>query len=223
MKDARFLFAAVATAMAVLVLTSCSDVATTEPEDNGSALYVDATTTTADLVAMPVEFEDASIENAVRVKPHPSDSVKPNVRDAKVPHPFARLLAALDLTAEQREQVAGFLETHKACVSEAMQLLREYASTIIEEAKAARAEVLAKLEAGEITREEAVEAIRAINARARAALKNSEVFTRIREMIKACDEEFLRSLASILNEEQMAILQRYLNHRNGNPPVGTRG
>lgn len=83
----------------------------------------------------------------------------------------------------------------------------------MENARAARKEILAKVESGEMTREEARAAIRALNERLRNALKESGIRERVREMMKSCDDTFLRALAQILTEEQRAILDRYLASR----------
>ncbi|MBI2794288.1 MAG: hypothetical protein HYX66_06545 [Ignavibacteria bacterium] len=134
-------------------------------------------------------------------------------------HPFGRLLKALNLTDDQVSQVRGFLADHDTCVRAAMGDFKASMRGIIARAKAARAEVLAALQAGDITREQAREKIRAINADARAALKNSDARNQAREAMKACDDEFLASLKGILTEEQLAILERYLANRS----TGTRG
>jgi hypothetical protein len=224
MKDARFLLACLAAAVAAIVLTSCGDTAATQPADDTYSLYVNGASSSAELLAVPQEFDDATVENEFRVKPNPTDNVGPNGGGRGIPNPFARLLQALNLTEDQRAQVATLLEEHRACATEALKVLREHNQTIIEAAKAARQEVLAKLEAGEITPEEARAAIKQINQRAREALKNSEVLQRVREMLKACDDAFIRSLSSILTEDQLAILKRWMDgKKDGKPPVGGRG
>lgn len=230
MKDARYLIWAAALSLVLMISTGCTETSTTSPEDDGLALY-SSSTESSDGLLLPMNVEDATLDNAMMVSSNANDfcdnaggEVRDNGRDRKPhPGPFDRLLRALKLTTEQQAQVREFLAAHKECVSSAMQVMREATSEIIEGANAARQEVLAKLQAGEITREEARAAIREINQRAREAIKNSDVVARVREMLKSCDEEFIAKLKQILTEDQLALLDRWLNSRGngGGNPTGS--
>lgn len=221
MKDARLLLMALVTAACLMVFTGCTDAVTTQPSDVAGEALTSGYEPTADLI-IPSDIYDGSVENEVRVKENPRDfRDKNDDRRPRFLHgPFDRLLRALKLTEEQKGQVGEFLAAHKECVGAAMQVLRDHVSTIMEEANQARADVIEKLRAGEITREEARAAIREINQRAREALKNSDVIARVREMLKACDEEFIEKLKGILTPEQLEILQRWLDHRGSGDPTG---
>jgi hypothetical protein len=226
MKDARFLIVAMSLALSLVILTGCDQMTPTAPADETSSMLISNPQSSADMFMTDVQVEDATLENEVRVKPNPNDrgGERPEVGR---PGPFDRLLKALSLTSDQALKVRVLLDEHKKCVEAALLVFKESNASIIEAANAARKDVLAQLEAGEITREEARAAIRSINESARAAIKNNPVTARVREMLKACDEEFLRQLASLLTDEQMAILKRYLDSRSngggtGNGPVGGR-
>ncbi len=205
----------------VFVGVGCSESVGTGPSDSGSEMFVGSNVSAFELLVASVDFEDATVAQPVRERPDPSVG-RPDT-PANPPHPFARLLHALNLTAEQRAQVADMLGKFHECTKEAHQMMRKHQSDVIAQVKAAREEILKKLEAGEITREEAIEAIRALNARAREALRNSNIAQRIREMLVECEKSFLRSLSSILTEEQQAILKRYLNSRGFADVTVSRG
>jgi len=197
-------------AFAGLALSACSDANVSPAVDNSGTEEM----STYALVSAPLEFDDATIDQPVKERPNPNlDPRGPK----PMPHPFARLLKALNLTEDQALQVRTFLQEHDDCVRAAMNAMHEQQRAIIERAKAARQEVLDALKAGEITREEAKAKIHAINQAAREALKNATNRAAVKEAIKACDAAFLRQLASILTEEQMAILKRYLE---GKPADG---
>lgn len=207
-KSLMGLMAGVAIALSV---TSC-DPGAVDPADGSMPVYAQTTETTSfELLAQPADFQDATLEQEMRERPDPRGG--DDKRGPKVRHPFGRLLNALNLTEEQRTQVAELLEKHKACADEAMSVLKEHNSELIAKAREERDAIKAKVEAGEMTREEARAAIRALNERLRNALKESGIRERVREMLKSCDDEFLRALAQILTEEQRAILERFLASR----------
>lgn len=141
-----------------------------------------------------------------------SDSARPR-SDSAHPHPYARLLTALNLTEEQRPAVAALLQAHKDCITAALEVHRAAMDALLSEAKAQRESIKAQLDAGEITREEARAALRRLNARVREAIKNSGVREEVRAMMKNCDDEFIAGLSQILTEEQKAILDRWLASR----------
>lgn len=231
MKDLRLLFVAAATAFALLIVTGCTDSVTT-PADDPSDMFSGVNANSTDLV-LPVQLEDCTLETDLSVVPSPyADAIQEGDRSADdhrdgdrvgrrhIPGPFDRLLRALNLTDEQKEHVGELLKKHHDCVGEALSVLREHVKTIVDGANEARHEVIAKLRAGEITREEARAAIREINARARQAIKDSNIIARVREMLKACDQEFVDALKGMLTPEQLEILQRWLDHRGGGNPGG---
>ncbi len=211
MKLHKCLMGLLAGAMVALSVTAC-DPGTVDPAEGSMPVYAQTTEATSfELLAQPADFQDATLEQEMRERPDPRGG--DDKRGPQVRHPFGRLLNALNLTEEQRAQVAELLKSHKACADEAMAVLKEYTSGLMENARAARKEILAKVESGEMTREEARAAIRALNERLRNALKESGIRERVREMMKSCDDTFLRALAQILTEEQRAILDRYLASR----------
>lgn len=198
-------------AILALSVTAC-DPGMVDPENPMPVVMTEVDeTNTFDLLAQPADFYDATVEQEMREKP--DDRRGDHRRGPAVVHPFGRLLNALELTEEQRAQVAELLKSHKDCAGEALALMKEHNQAIMEKARAARAEILAQVEAGTMTREEARAAIRALNERVRNALRNSDLRERVREMLKSCDAEFLRGLRQILTPEQQVIFDRWLAAR----------
>ena len=138
--------------------------------------------------------------------------------DSAHPHPFGRLMAALNLSADQAVAVRSLMEAHRTCVRAAMEVHRAAMDELLADAKAQRASIKAQLEAGEITREEARAALRELNASVREAIKTSGLREQAREMMKACDDEFYAGLNEILTDEQKVILERWLARGTGRGP-----
>jgi hypothetical protein len=197
-------FALAAFSAAALGLTACSDFGTCPADPAAITMELP---TTFELNGAPIEFTDATLDMPMAVEARP-DKDKRGVRS-----PFDRLLAALNLTEEQKAQVAALQEAHKACATAALEALRAAERAIMEKAKADREAIKAEVAAGTKTKEEARAAIRGINAATREALKNLPERAAAREAMKACDDRFLAGLRSLLTEDQAAILEKFLADR----------
>jgi len=123
------------------------------------------------------------------------------------------LLRALELTEEQRADVAEYLAALRPCVMEARIAMREAQMAIIQEANAQRREVIADLQNGLITREEAAIAIRQINMDVRDAMQNDEDIIAARLALKKCHDDLLSSIYDILTPEQILIWNRFFSIR----------
>lgn len=196
-------FALAAFSAAALGLTACSDFGTCPTDPAAITMELP---TTFELNGNPTEFTDATFETPMAVEVRP-DSAK------RVRSPFDRLLAALNLSDEQKAMVARLQEAHKACATSALEALRAAERSILEKAKAQREALKAEVEAGTKTKEEARAAIREINAATREALKNLPERAAAREAMKACDDAFLNGLRRILTPDQVAILEKFLADR----------
>lgn len=211
MKLHKSLMGLLAGAMVALSVTAC-DPGAVDPAEGSMPVYAQTTEATSfELLAQPADFQDATLEQEMRERPDPRGG--DDKRGPKVRHPFGRLLNALNLTEEQRTQVAELLKNHKACADEALAVLREATKTIMDQAKADRDAIIEQVKAGQMEKDEARAAIREINKAAREAIKNLPERESVKEMLKSCDDEFLNALRSILTEEQIAILDRFLASR----------
>jgi polyhydroxyalkanoate synthesis regulator phasin len=216
MKNKHVFRVFVAGIAAILTITACSEV--TEPtNDQAQAVYSEYVESNSfDLTVDAVDFEDGTLENEIRVRPDRKDVGTSDRRgddkrpDAGMRHPFGRLLNALNLTEEQRPQVAELLKAHHDCVKSAHALYREHMAGLFERARAARQSIIEQVKNGEITRQEGREKMHALMKALREAVNNSNVKARVEEMMKNCDNQFYRGLSQILTEEQNALLRRYI-------------
>ena len=196
-------FALAAFSAAALGLTACSDFGTCPADPSAITMELP---TTFELNGTPTEFTDATLETPMAVEVRPD-------KDKNVRSPFDRLLAALNLTDEQKAQVAALQEAHKACATAALEALRAAERALLAKAKAEVEAVKAEVAAGTKTKEEARAAIREINKATREALKNLPERAAAREAMKACDDAFLTGIRSILTEDQIVILEKFLADR----------
>lgn len=197
-------FALAAFSAAALGLTACADFGTCPTDPSAITMELP---TTFELNGAPIEFVDATFDMPMAVEGRP-DNDKRGIRS-----PFDRLLAALNLTDEQKAQVRSLQEAHKACATAALEALRAAERAVLDKAKADREALKAEVAAGTKTKEEARAAIRAINAATREALKNLPERAAAREAMKACDDAFLAGLRGLLTEDQAVILERFLADR----------
>jgi hypothetical protein len=138
-------------------------------------------------------------------------------------HPFGRLLRALQLTEDQQVTVKRLLAAHEDCVKGVMERLRATEREILAPYHERRDAVMAQLRAGEIDRAEARRLLAQINKEAREALRANPALAAAREALKACREEFITQLKSILTEEQIAILERWLASQGPRGPHDDKG
>ena len=206
-------FALAAFSAAALGLTACSDFGTCPADPSAITMELP---TTFELNGAPIEFTDATLETPMAVEVRP-DSTK------RVRSPFDRLLAALNLSDEQKAMVARLQEAHKACATSALEALRAAERVVLDKAKAEVDAVMAQVAAGTMTKEDARSAIRKINGAAREAIKNLPERTAARDAMKACDEAFLAGMRRILNPEQIAILDKFIAIRAARGERGADG
>lgn len=192
-------------------LVGCSE-ATAPADDNMSEALVNVT------IPAPMLDEgvltEASEEMQLMVAPPESDRNR---------HPFGRLLRALHLSDEQHVTVKRLLAAHEDCVKSIMERLRATEREILAPYAERRNEVKARLDAGEIDRAEARRLLAEINKEAREALRNNPALEAARAAVKACREEFIAQLKSILTEEQIAILERWLASQGPQGPRDDKG
>ena len=172
--------------------------------------------TSFDLNAFPIEFTDASLDQPMMERPDPN-------KGRPVRTPFADILRRLNLSEDQQSAVQGLLASHNDCVKSALEALRAAEKAILEAAKAEAEAIKQQAKDSVITREEARTQLRALNQRTREALKSLPGREEARAAIKACDDAFIAALRGILDENQTAMLDRWLASRGQKPGDGGRG
>lgn len=117
--------------------------------------------------------------------------------------PMARILRALQLTDEQKEQVKGFMFDFRLCHKDAMLALRESEKEILAPFNLRREAVLTAYKNGEITREEAAAQLKVIAQEAREALQNNPARLTACEAMKECRRQLLANIEGILTPDQL--------------------
>lgn len=201
----------VAMAIASIGFTACSDSGTAPVDPAG--IRVDMSTS-FDLNAATTEFNDASLEQPMMVRPDPNKG-----RPARTP--FEDLLRRLNFTREQKTAVDALLTSHNDCVKSALEALRAAEKAILDAAIADFNAILQKVKDSAITRAEARTQLRELNQRTREALKTLPGRDQARAALKACDDAFIAALRGILDPRQVSLLDSWLKRRNGGS--GPRG
>lgn len=124
--------------------------------------------------------------------------------------PLGQILRQLKLTPEQVEQVKAIMLVNRDCQRAARVAFHQALQAQFEAAALARQEVKAKLDAGEITPEQARLDIRAINDRLKEAIKASGELEKLQAALKICNDEMLRAIKGILTPEQNERFQKWL-------------
>ncbi len=206
--------AMVAFSVMALGLVACSELGS-NPAD--PMAMINNVQTTFDLNGQPLDFSDATLEMPMAVKERP-DSDKKGPKS-----PFDRLLAALNLTPDQKAMVERLQAAHKDCATAALEALKAAERAILERAKAKSEEIKGAAKAGTITRDEARTQLRDLNKATREAIKSLPEREAARTALKACDDAFLARLGSILDEKQKAILDTFIKARDARNGGGPRG
>lgn len=208
--------AMVAFSVMALGLVACSELGS-NPAD--PMAMINNVQTTFDLNGQPLDFSDATLEMPMAVKERPESD-----KDKKGPKsPFDRLLAALNLTPDQKAVVERLQSAHKDCAKAALEALRAAERAILERAKAKSEEIKGAAKAGTITREEARTQLRDLNKATREAIKSLPEREAARTALKACDDAFLARLGSILDEKQKVVLENFIKSRDARNGGGPRG
>lgn len=185
-------------ALLVLVFTGCN-------KHDNTPLAAPGTTSAEEFVSMDPEALPSIVEDGTLAEPmkHRHPDTDRRMRAFKI-------FRCLELTDAQMELVKGFLSGHRDCVGPVIDSLRASEKPLLEAARAARQEVIAKYKAGEITREEAREQLSAIHARLREALQNNPVKAWAKEALENCRNGLMRQIRSVLTEEQQAMWDEWI-------------
>jgi Spy/CpxP family protein refolding chaperone len=121
------------------------------------------------------------------------------------------ILRVLDLDENQREEIRGLVMTHRMQIRAALEGLREANQNLIDQANAERRAIKARVEAGEISREEARELLRELNARTREAIRNNPANEPFLQAI--CDSriELFAAIRQVLDDDQQALWDSWIS------------
>ncbi len=116
-----------------------------------------------------------------------------------------RVFREMKLTKEQMAQIPAFMAEFNECQMQSKIALRQSEMAIIKKSNADLRAVLADLKAGNITRAEASQKIKAINQETRESLKNNPDRATALAAMKACRDNLFASIRGILTAEQQVI------------------
>jgi hypothetical protein len=128
---------------------------------------------------------------------------------------FARIFRAMKVTPDQLALIRPFMEAYRACIKDATIALRESEKAILQNANARRKELIAKVQSGEITREEAKGQMQIINQETRQLLKDNPARLIACEAMKACKAALYASIRETLTAEQQVLWDEWV----GKQPV----
>ncbi|HOK14588.1 MAG TPA: hypothetical protein PLU67_00335 [Candidatus Kapabacteria bacterium] len=210
----------VAILVAVLGLTSCQKDNPVEPIENGLdysmvLLSPEAMIGEVSQPSLTTDFTLLNVYDKMLIPPidgkgkGPNGEMPPKPEPNKPPFKIGMLLRMLELDSAQREQVKIFAQELEDCIKEYRQMLREAQRAIIENANAQRREIMEQLKTGEITREQAMQALRQLREETRIAMETDEDIATARQGLKDCHDAFLENVKSILTTKQLDIWNRF--------------
>ena len=118
------------------------------------------------------------------------------------------IIRCLELTAEQRGQLEGFMKAYEDCVKAAREAYRAEEEAIRKRTRAAEREIRAQVEAGTMTKDEARAKMKEISTAARTALNAAREAAN--KAAADCKTQLMSSIESILRPGQLEVWKRWL-------------
>lgn len=171
------------------------------------------------------EMTDASLESDFQFIPILDDSEsllrepKKDDNPKRPKTPFDQIFRKLGLDSTQMAAMKAHFDAHRDCVRGWLEMLRESQMEILQAAREDVKAIRDAYKAGEMTKEEAVAAIREINAATREALKNNPMNELVRAGLLDCNEELMANIKSELTADQLVMFEEWLASRGTN--IGT--
>ena len=126
-------------------------------------------------------------------------------------HHLLRIFKAMEINREQMAKIQEFAAQYRRCMHEVMLPLMEQRRAIIQRANLARQEIVSKVRAGELSREEAAIMLERLHIRTQEALKALINW----DARCACLHQYYRAIASVLDEKQLVMWQRFISTLEG--------
>lgn len=121
------------------------------------------------------------------------------------------ILIELDLNDAQKDQARDLMDGNRDCVKAVLEEFRGAFEEIMADAKEQRQGVKDSVDSGDLTREEAHERIREINAAMRAAIEDTPEGQAAREGLCACQTSLFEAFQAILNETQQTAFDEWVS------------
>ena len=144
----------------------------------------------------------------------PVDEMPSALVNATIPaldaEPGVIIDATVDMPMALERPAGDKKRQHEDCAKAVRDALRASEQALMEPFKAQRDEVKAKVEAGEITKDEARALVREINAAAREALKSNPERAAAQAALQACRDAFIAGLRAVLTPDQIVVLDQWI-------------
>lgn len=125
-------------------------------------------------------------------------------RGHKNPIRFEGIFKQLNITDEQKTAIRTLLTSHKDCLVAAREAFLLENEAALSAAKTARQEISAQVKAGTMTKEEAKEAMKAVNQTLRDAIAANGSREETKLALQACFDSFDAGIEGILTADQLA-------------------
>ncbi|MBU0473669.1 MAG: hypothetical protein KKF62_05855 [Bacteroidetes bacterium] len=129
------------------------------------------------------------------------------------------VFSKLDLNENQKDTIKTIFDENRECLSIPFKQFCEAAKEIMENRKDVLKAIRDKVKNGELSRADAQLEIKKINEATREEIENNEACAEARIAICACNTNMLENIASILDETQLALWNKWLSERP-NPCIG---
>jgi len=179
--------------------------------------------------------EDATIESLMRMNPGlfngdffrnngpfgprgprgPFGRGGPSGLGARFGNHLGHILRDLSLTENQRAQLPELMAGHRECVQEPLQAFREANQDLIAAANEQRQPIMAALQSGDLTREEAREQLRELSESTREAIRNNPDNEPFKEAMCACKTANFDNVRAVLDETQQATWDAWVASLGG--------
>jgi hypothetical protein len=214
------IFAILIAAALTIGISSCTKTDPVSPDSSNNnpfiPEYVSAGTQVDDLViSEPTVDQPAIVQNAME-----SERMQLGMQfcEREPQFQFTPIFRDLKLTPEQLDSIKVFMREHNECQRIAR---AEYYNAImgfVDSANTQRRAVLDSLRQGLLDRTNAVQRLKQINREMRLAIQNSGALETLRTALQGCTETLFANIRSILNADQLAKWDRWVENHNGPKP-----
>ncbi len=125
--------------------------------------------------------------------------------------PLGWILRQLELDSLQIDQIKGFIFDYRLCIKENVMNLREKEKELLEPFNERRKEIFEAYKNGEITREEAAQALLQLHQEIIEVLSQNNFRVLACEAMKDCRNQLFENIKTILNEEQLVKFEEWLS------------
>ncbi len=197
----------------ILALGGCDSGDPTRPDPPETASLMTDAYAVVDEEDAFANIQDASLDQPMEMRPVYADPGEFRRHPNHPGHPGSHLgpiLVQLGLDEAQKAAIREAILDHRRRIRPVLEDLREANAELLAAANAERETILAALRAGEITLEEAVRRLVELTIRTRQAIRENPANAPYLRMLCDSKRALFEEIRSILNEEQRAIWDRWV-------------